>query len=78
MGRLAYYLPERFIAFGFLSVSPPESNANYKEALAMAEKLFGSPLFGYQEFFSSDDAAKIIEDHVHTYFVQQEPNVLFF
>ena len=63
--RLAYYHPTYFKAFGFLAAFVPiDPDFDLKKALQATQKFFGYSLFGYWEFYSSDDAPKIIDGHV--------------
>ena len=43
---------------------PIDPEFEFKKALESTEKMFGYTLFGYWVFFSEDDAAQIIEEHV--------------
>ncbi|KAL5535342.1 hypothetical protein ACEPAF_3436 [Sanghuangporus sanghuang] len=69
LSRLAYYHPEYFAGFAFLGVfMPPNPDFEFKKALESTEKIYGYTLFGYWEFFSSDDAPKIIEEHIDSFY----------
>ncbi|EJD08118.1 alpha/beta-hydrolase [Fomitiporia mediterranea MF3/22] len=70
VSRLAYLYQERFLAFGFLAVTymPPDPTFSYKKVSEELEKTFGYNLFGYWEFFSSNGAPKIIEEHFDSFY----------
>jgi soluble epoxide hydrolase/lipid-phosphate phosphatase len=65
--RLASYYPERFLAFGFLSVGyiSPEGT-NLQAVMNHTKKTLGYEIFGYFLFFSEEGADAIIETHVCT------------
>ncbi|KAK0208136.1 Alpha/Beta hydrolase protein [Desarmillaria ectypa] len=69
VGRLANYFPDRFIGFGFLAVGYwlPRTENNHEKLLALSKKTFGYELFGYWAFFSSEEAAKIIEENMESF-----------
>jgi pimeloyl-ACP methyl ester carboxylesterase len=64
--RLYNYYPDRFKAYGFLSLCylPPDPNFDVEKASAMVQSMLGYDVFGYQLFFSEDGAEQVILDHV--------------
>ena len=64
---MANLYPERIAAYAFLTVGYlPPSPEKFEAAKmgAWMKQTFGYELFGYQSFFVSDGADKIIEKHV--------------
>ncbi|EJD04163.1 alpha/beta-hydrolase [Fomitiporia mediterranea MF3/22] len=69
VSRLAYHHQERFVAFGTLASAymPPDPNSDYKKLAASTEEVFGCNLIGYWEYFASDDAPKLVEEHIDSF-----------
>ncbi|KAJ3757956.1 Alpha/Beta hydrolase protein [Lentinula raphanica] len=77
VGRLANYFPERFFAFGFISVGyfPPSIlEANMSEINNITTQAIGYEIFGYWDFFSSDGANELIESHLDSFYDLTFPN----
>ncbi|KAI5122577.1 hypothetical protein M0805_004794 [Coniferiporia weirii] len=68
--RLANYYPERFIAFAFLALGylPPIPVFDIDAINAMSLEKNGYSKFGYWKFFAEADAAKILEEHIESFF----------
>ena len=70
MSRLSILYPDRFIAFGWLTISfmePPQSKFDLKGVMAFLKQVLGSETLAYWQFFDKEDAAQIIERNVSTY-----------
>lgn len=62
--RFVLYHPERTLGLILLNVGyKPPAKLDYEQLLQKTKEIFGYELFGYWEFFISDDAAKIIEEN---------------
>ena len=62
--RFVLYHPERSAALVLLNVGyHPPAQLNYEQMLQVTKNIFGYETLGYWEFFTSPDAAKIIEDN---------------
>lgn len=62
--RFVLYHPERTLGLILFNVGyRPPAKLDYEQVLEQTKKIFGYELYGYWEFFNSDDAAKIIEDN---------------
>ncbi|KAF7982643.1 hypothetical protein HWV62_27081 [Athelia sp. TMB] len=68
--RLGNYFPDRVIALGFLNIgySPPLFAANFDALSAATKAAVGYETFGYWRFFNEDDADKLIESHLDSFF----------
>ena len=66
MSRIANFFPERLVAYAFFSVGyyPPDLGFDYMKQVQLMKDLMGMEYMGYMEFFDSDAAAQIIEEHV--------------
>ncbi|KAI0073927.1 epoxide hydrolase [Panus rudis PR-1116 ss-1] len=64
ISRLATAFPERFYAYAFFALGYefPLATRDYQQLLAEANKTFGYDVFGYWDFFASDEGAKIYEE----------------
>ncbi|THG98670.1 hypothetical protein EW026_g3562 [Hermanssonia centrifuga] len=70
VSRLANYYPDRFIAYAFFSVAfmpPRPGKVDFNELLKTSKERFGYELYGYQLFFSEDDAPIIIREHIDSF-----------
>ncbi|KAI0266440.1 Alpha/Beta hydrolase protein [Gloeopeniophorella convolvens] len=77
VSRLANFYPERLLAYAFVSVgySLPQQAPYSAEALpALYRNAIGREAYGYWEFFSADDAAHLIEDHIDSFYSVFFPN----
>jgi pimeloyl-ACP methyl ester carboxylesterase len=62
--RFVLYHPERTLGLILFNVGYRRpAKLDFEQLLQMTKKAFGYELFGYWEFFNSDDAAKIIEEN---------------
>jgi pimeloyl-ACP methyl ester carboxylesterase len=62
--RFVLYRPERTLGLILFNVGyRPPAQLDYEQMLQFTKKIFGYELSGYWEFFSADDAAKLIEDN---------------
>ncbi|KAF8828303.1 hypothetical protein HHX47_DHR4000608 [Lentinula edodes] len=71
VARLANYFPERFSAFGFLSVgyfSPSVLEISYAELNNITKQAVGYEIYGYWDFFSANGTDQIIEDNLDSFF----------
>ncbi|KAJ3932589.1 MAG: Alpha/Beta hydrolase protein [Lentinula lateritia] len=71
VARLANYFPERFSAFGFLSVgyfSPSILEISYAELNNITKQAIGYEIYGYWDFFSTNGTDQIIEDNLDSFF----------
>jgi pimeloyl-ACP methyl ester carboxylesterase len=62
--RFVLYHPERTLGLILFNVGyRPPSKLDYEQMLQVTKNIFGYEVFGYWEFFNSDDAAKLIEEN---------------
>ncbi|CAF3490814.1 unnamed protein product [Rotaria sp. Silwood1] len=62
--RFVLYHPQRTLGLILFNLGYfPPAKFDFEQMLLLTKKAFGYELFGYWEFFNSDDAAKIIEDN---------------
>ena len=69
VSRLANLHPDRFIAYGFVTIGyMPLSQESFDAAAVAAQfkSIAGRDVIGYWEFFLAEDAASVIESHVYT------------
>ncbi|TFK30964.1 Alpha/Beta hydrolase protein, partial [Crucibulum laeve] len=68
--RLVNIYPQRVSAMAFLSLGyfPPNPNWSWEKAISEYHKEVGYDVFGYWEFFSSNDAAKLIETNLDSFY----------
>ncbi|CAA7259938.1 unnamed protein product [Cyclocybe aegerita] len=68
--RFANIYPERFLAFAFLAVpySAPRPNTQIEFTSRITKKMAGYELIGHSLFYSEDDAAKLIESRLDSFF----------
>ncbi|KAF9461379.1 Alpha/Beta hydrolase protein [Collybia nuda] len=59
--HIEYIIGAAFLAVGYV---PPQPTYDYKTEIATMNSLFGHDLFGYWEFFSSDDAVALSEKNI--------------
>ncbi|KAJ4483865.1 Alpha/Beta hydrolase protein [Lentinula aciculospora] len=76
LSRLLDAYIDRFYGAAFLAVGyiPPQPNFDYKKHLAMLKALVGHDVFGYWEFFASDDAAALSEKNIDSLYSLLFPN----
>jgi pimeloyl-ACP methyl ester carboxylesterase len=66
--RFALYYPERTLGLVLISIGYDQpSMFDLDQALKNTKEACGFELFGYWQFFSSDDAAKIIENNLESF-----------
>ncbi|TFK31553.1 Alpha/Beta hydrolase protein [Crucibulum laeve] len=68
--RIVNLFPERVSAMAFLSLGyfPPNPKWDWEQAIEQNRKEIGSDVFGYWEFFASDDAPKLIETNLDSFY----------
>lgn len=49
-------------------ILPPQSPPNLKQTNDHLEKVMGAPLLGYQEFFITDEAPKVLKEHLDRFY----------
>ena len=64
--RLACLFPERHLASVFISLSymPPDPQGNGEKIIKYAKEHLGMDLYSYWAFFASEDAPRIMSEHV--------------
>jgi hypothetical protein len=64
--RLANLWPERHLGCVFIAApySPPNPSKRGEEMIQLVKELCGTDLFSYWKFFASDEAPRIISEHV--------------
>ena len=64
--KLACLFPERHLASIFISLSymPPDPQGNGEKIIKYAKEHLGMDLYSYWAFFASEDAPRIISEHV--------------
>jgi pimeloyl-ACP methyl ester carboxylesterase len=66
--RFVLYHPERTLGLILFNVGyRPPAKLDVEQRYQYTKKIFGYELFGYWEFFNSDDAAKILEDNADSF-----------
>lgn len=66
LSRLANYYPERFTAYAWLAVPfvTPSPLVDFSVVQQIVKQRVGYDMYGYWQFFSEDDADKVIQEHV--------------
>ncbi|KAL0572067.1 hypothetical protein V5O48_009885 [Marasmius crinis-equi] len=67
--RLANWFPERFSAFGFVTIAylPPSFfSTPYNESNALSKAVFGFEVYGYWDFFARPGAHEVVEEHLES------------
>ncbi|KAJ3557328.1 hypothetical protein NM688_g1530 [Phlebia brevispora] len=67
--RLASYFPDRFIAYAFLAVPyvPLYLPIKFEDFLAAWKQRNGYDTYGYWPFFSSEQADRVLKDHIDSF-----------
>ncbi|KAF8973706.1 Alpha/Beta hydrolase protein [Flammula alnicola] len=74
--RLANFYPERFQAYAFLAVPycAPRPLSKMDHSLRLTKKMCGYELCGHTHFYAEDNADKIIENHLDSFFSAMFPS----
>ncbi|KAF9058455.1 Alpha/Beta hydrolase protein [Rhodocollybia butyracea] len=70
LSRLLNTHVHRFLGAAFLAVGyiPPQPLFDYEAQISTMVKLVGYEVFGYWEFFAADDAPKLCEDNIESFY----------